>query len=109
MLWSNISYANYKCSYDVWFKVGSDGELRKKNIKMSVDLVDKKQLKIFDHEIDLYYDNFLIIENNARYIHAIGASDSFLRIFTFNKKNKYSQWASLRNKGSTTIHHGYCK
>ena len=66
---------------------------------MSIDLLNDKQLKIFDHEIDLYYDNFIIVENNARYIHALSKSENYLRSFTLNKKDKYSQWASLRNEG----------
>ena len=109
LLWSNVSFANYKCSYDVWFKIGADGEFQKKIIKMSVDLVGEKELKIFDHEIDLYYDNFNIFENNRSIIRAFDQNDKFFRIFILNKNNGYSQWASFRNEGSTTVHHGYCK
>ena len=109
MFWNSVSLANYKCSYNVWFKNGADNKLRQKIIKMSIDLSNDKQLKIFDHEIDLYYDNFIIVENNARYIHALSKSKNYLRSFTLNKKDKYSQWASLRNEGGTTVHHGYCK
>ena len=110
LFWSNVSIANYNCSYNVWFKIGPEGELQKKVIKMTVSFKDEKTLRIFDHEIDSYYsDEFFVLENNNKTIQGIFSDSKKIRSFILDKQTRYSQWTSVWGKGSTTIHYGYCK
>lgn len=114
LIFCNISLANtfvYECNLNTKYKNGKDGKWKQKYIKFTISSPGAGKVKIFDHEINLYYTpEMFILSKNEDFIYAVSV-DSFggLESLTINKENKYTQMVFLDASGGSTLSFGYCK
>ncbi len=114
LTWCNYSFANsftYNCNLNSKFKFGSDGQWDQKYVKFTISSSGNKKIKIYDHEIGMYYSpEMTIIYTDEKMINAVSIDDySGLEGLTINKKNGYTHLVFLSSKDSTTVHFGFCK
>jgi len=114
LVWCNIGFANsftYNCNLNTKYKLGTDGRWDQKYIKFTISSSGNKKIKIYDHEIEGYYDpEMTIIFTDEKMINAVSIDNSSgLEGLTINKKNGYTHLVFLSSKDSTTVHFGFCK
>ena len=113
-MWCNVGVADvftYNCNLNTKYKSGTNDDWDQKYVKFTISSSDKETIKIFDHEIELYYSTEMtIITKDKKFIYAISIPEySGLESLIINKKNGYTQLVFLDGNGGTTVHFGYCK
>jgi len=115
LIWCNVVVANtflYNCNLNTKFKHGTDGDWKQKYVKFTISNSGEEYVKVYDHEIEVYYSpEMTIVTNNAKFIHAVAIDNrgTGLESLTINKINKYTQLVFLDGGGGSTFHFGYCK
>ena len=114
-MFCNVGFADvflYNCNLNTKYKVGIDGDWEQKYVKFTISSSGNKNVKIYDHDIELNYSpEMTIISDDRKFIHAVSIDpfDSGLESLSINKKNGYTQLIFLAGSGGTTVHFGYCK
>ena len=115
LMWCNVGFADvflYNCNLNTKYKAGIDGDWKQKYVKFTISSSGNKNVKIYDHEIELNYSpEMTIISDGRKFIHAVSIDpfDSALESLSINKKNGYTQLVFFSGNGGTTVHFGYCK
>ena len=114
LMWCNYSFANsftYNCNLNSKFKSGTDGQWDQKFIKFTISSSGNEKIKIYDHEIEAYYNpEMTIVYTDEKMINAVSIDNySGLEGLSINKKNGYTHLVFLSSNSSTTVHFGFCK
>ena len=105
----------YNCNLDTQYKNGIEGEWNRKFVNFTISNSKDKYVKVYDHEIKIYYSpEMKIIKNNDDFIFALSIDDydetkPGLDTLSINKKTGYTQLVFLSGGGGSTLHFGYCK
>ena len=106
----------YNCNLDTQYKNGIEGEWNRKFVNFTISNSKDKYVKVYDHEIKIYYspEMKIIKNNNDDFIFALSIDDydetkPSLMTLSINKKTGYTQLVDLSGGGGSTLHFGYCK
>tara|TARA_B100000795_G_C22685088_1_gene393333 strand:+ start:579 stop:959 length:381 start_codon:yes stop_codon:yes gene_type:complete len=101
----------YNCNLTNKFKNGIDGDWKQKYLKLTFSSLNNTKVKVFDHEINLYYEpsDLTIMVSSEKFIYAAGDMFGSLGSLSINKKTKYTQFTILNSSGGTNVHFGFCK
>ena len=73
LLFSNNLFSNelaYSCKLNTQYKVSDTSSWEKKDIYLDISIT-QEILKIYDREIDVFYSDYRIVQNNSNQIIAI--------------------------------------
>ena len=100
----------YNCNLDTQYKNGIDGDWKQKYVKFTISNLNDKKVRVFDHEIKMYYLPDMTIINDEEFIYAVSISaQGSLGSVSINKKTKYTQMSFLSYDEGATLYFGYCK
>ena len=111
IFYSGNTYAFvYNCKLNAHYKF-IDSQWFEKEINFTISK-DNDHIKIYDHEINLYYSGLIIIEKNINFITALNIIDNNNKLnlisLIINKNTRYTILTATHGSGDITIHYGYC-
>ena len=87
LLFSEVGFANnfeYICRFETHFKTSDDAEWSYKKMRFKI-YNSGKTLKVYDYEIENYYDDLNIITNNKKEIIAVKILPIYIQTLVINK------------------------
>ena len=97
LLYSNNLFSNqlsYSCKLNTQYKQSDASIWEKKDIYLDISYT-KEILKIYDREIDIFYSDYRIVENNSNHIIAIYIDHESIDTFVLNKNTLYAKLSNL--------------